>query len=84
MEYSTRFIVSSIINDGAVSNVTSFIESIRPSIVPPTLRDFSTSLIETLWLEGIPSKSIKAKELIENMKEGTEVRLIGIDESYNS
>ena len=68
----------------AITNIESLVEAITPFIKVPELKDFSTSLIETLWLEGIPSSAIKARKLIENMKDGTEVRLIGINEHYDS
>ena len=83
-EYSTRFIVSSKISDNLVPNISEFIEVTNPLFRVPTLQDFSASLLETLWLEGIPSSAIKAKEFIKNMKAETEVRLIGIDETYSS
>ena len=37
-----------------------------------------------LWLENIPSSSIHSEEMISQMKDNTEVRLIGINENYNS
>lgn len=43
-----------------------------------------TEFIEKLWLENIPSTSIKSEEMVEQMKDNTEVRLIGINETYNS
>lgn len=53
----------------------------------PLLADLNiedTSLIESLWLENIPSTSIHSETMVENMKPNTAVRLIGINETYNS
>ena len=82
-EYSTRFITESVVDTGS-TNITLLINEVASAITPPTLVDFKTSLIERLWLEGIPSKAIRAKEFIKNMKAGTEVRLININETYSS
>lgn len=82
-EYSTRFITQSVVDTGAL-NVTLLLSEVAGVIVPPTLEEFKTSLIERLWLEGIPSSAIRAKEFIKNMKPGTEVRLININETYDS
>jgi hypothetical protein len=82
-EYSTRFI-NQIEIDTGTPNVTLLLAEIEDIIIPPTLEEFKTSLIETLWLEGIPSSAIKAKEFIKNMRAGTKVRLININETYNS
>lgn len=82
-EYSTRFITDSAVDTGS-TNITLLINEVASAITPPTLVDFKTSLIERLWLEGIPSKAIRAREFIKNMKAGTEVRLININETYSS
>lgn len=82
-EYSTRFITQSVVDTGT-TNITLLIDEIAIAITPPTLVEFKTSLIERLWLEGIPSSAIRAKEFIKNMKAGTEVRLININETYTS
>lgn len=82
-EYSTRFITESVIDTGS-TNITLLINEVATVIIPPTLVEFKTSLIERLWLEGIPSSAIRAKEFIKNMKAGTEVRLININETYSS
>ena len=53
----------------------------------PLLTDLNiedTSLIESLWLENIPSTSIHSETMIGKMKPNTAVRLIGINETYNS
>ena len=53
----------------------------------PLLTDLNiedTSLIESLWLENIPSTSIHSETMVGNMKPNTAVRLIGINETYNS
>ena len=53
----------------------------------PLLADLNiedTSLIESLWLDNIPSTSIHSETMVENMKPNTAVRLIGINETYNS
>ena len=53
----------------------------------PLLADLNiedTSLIESLWLENIPSTSIHSETMVGNMKPNTAVRLIGINEIYNS
>ena len=83
-EYSTRFANSVIDSDDAIPNIASLIEEVAAAITPPALVEFKTSLIERLWLEGIPSSAIKAKEFIKNMNPGTEVRLININETYSS
>ena len=82
-EYSTRFITKSVVDTGS-TNITLLINEVAAVITPPTLVEFKTSLIERLWLEGIPSSAIRAKEFIRNMKPGTEVRLININETYDS
>ena len=81
-EHATRFITQCNIDNTLVPNISQLIADITAAITPPALEEFKTSLIERLWLEGIPSKAIKAKEFIKNMKEGTEVRLININETY--
>ena len=53
----------------------------------PLLTDLNiegTEFIEKLWLENIPSNSIKSEEMVVQMKDNTEIRLIGINETYNS
>ena len=53
----------------------------------PLLTDLNiedTSLIESLWLENIPSTSIHSETMVGKMKPNTAVRLIGINETYNS
>lgn len=53
----------------------------------PLLTDLvlaGTENIESLWLENIPSTSIKSEEMLNQMKANTAVRLIGINENYNS
>ena len=82
-EYSTR-LIKDIFFDTVGTNVANVIEAVQAVIEAPTLQEFTTSLIETLWLEGIPSKAIKAKEFIKNMKPGTRVRLYNINETYAS
>ena len=82
-EYSTRFITKSALDTG-IPNVEQLLAGITETVTPPTLIEFKTSLIERLWLEGIPSSAIKAKEFIKNMNPGTEVRLININETYNT
>lgn len=80
-EYATR-LISNAVPSTAIPNVTATLADIATRIEAPTLKDFQESLIETLWLEGIPSSAIKAKEFIQNMKAGTQVRLININETY--
>lgn len=43
-----------------------------------------TENIETLWLENIPATSIKSEEMVSQMKNNTAVRLIGINETYET
>lgn len=53
----------------------------------PLLTDLQlagTSNIESLWLENIPSTSIDARALVAQMKYNSAVRIIGMDESYES
>lgn len=53
----------------------------------PLLTDLQlagTSNIESLWLENIPSSSIDARELVAQMKSNSAVRIIGMDERYES
>jgi hypothetical protein len=83
VEYSTRFINQSVLDTGTPT-ITLLLAEIEATITPPALEEFKTSLIERLWLEGIPSEAIQAKEFIKNMKAGTEVRLININETYSS
>ena len=80
-EYATRFITKSVLEAGQ-TNVTLLLTEVAETITAPELVEFKTSLIERLWLEGIPSSAIQAKEFIKNMKAGTEVRLININETY--
>ena len=83
-EYSTRFIKSITVVNQTVTTVELLLAEAESKITAPTLEEFKESLIEQLWLEGIPSKAIKAKEFIKNMKKDTRVSLIGINETYNS
>ncbi len=83
IEYSTRLINSAYLTT-INTNVSAVVETIAATIETPAVSEFKISLIETLWLEGIPSKAIKAKEFIKNMKSGTRVRLININETYGS
>ena len=53
----------------------------------PLLTDLQlagTSNIESLWLENIPSSSIDARALVAQMKYNSAVRIIGMDERYES
>jgi hypothetical protein len=53
----------------------------------PLLTDLQlagTANIESLWLENIPSTSIDARALVAQMKYNSAVRIIGMDESYES
>lgn len=53
----------------------------------PLLKDFvlaGTNLLETLWLENIPSTSINSFEMISKMRANSVVRVIGIDDTYDS
>ena len=53
----------------------------------PMLTDLvlaGTENIEKLWLENIPSTSIHSEAMVSQMKDNTEVRLIGINEKYNT
>ena len=84
IEYASSFINAAELVENVTTNIASFIAELVPQISEPTVNDFRTSLLETLWLEGIPSQSIKARELVERMKPGTEVRLIGIDETFET
>lgn len=43
-----------------------------------------TSNIESLWLENIPSTSINSETMVSQMRDNTTVRLIGINENYNT
>ena len=42
-----------------------------------------TNLLETLWLENIPSTSINSFEMISKMRANSVVRVIGIDDTYD-
>lgn len=81
VEYTTRLITNAVISTAA-SNVTATVAAAAAKITAPDTAEFKISLIERLWLEGIPSSAIQAKEFISNMKPGTEVRLININETY--
>ena len=48
------------------------------------LRLAGTANIESLWLENIPSTSIDARALVAQMKYNSAVRIIGMDEKYES
>jgi hypothetical protein len=53
----------------------------------PLLNDLQlagTANIESLWLENIPSTSIDARALVAQMKYNSAVRIIGMDERYES
>lgn len=53
----------------------------------PLLTDLQlagTANIESLWLENIPSTSINARELVAQMKYNSAVRIIGMNETYES
>lgn len=82
-EYATRLISNAVLST-ATPNVTAVLTDIANRIEAPTLQNFQESLIDTLWLEGIPSSAIKAKEFIKNMKADTQVSLMGINETYGS
>jgi hypothetical protein len=47
-EYSTRFIVSSALNNELIPNINTVISEVSPLFKVPTLQDFSISLLETL------------------------------------
>ena len=80
-EYATR-VITQITLDTGDGNVDTLLAEIETAITPPSLEEFKISSIESLWLEGIPSSAIKAKEFIKNMKPGTQVSLMGINETY--
>ena len=84
-EYATREVTSLVILDSE-SNDTIDIETVfaQLSVDVPVVLDFKTTLLEELWLEGIPSDVIKAKEFVHLMKEGTAICLLGINETFSS
>ena len=70
--------------DNKVLNIKSNIDFANNNVQAPTKDDYGVSLIEALWLENIPSTSIKSELMVGKMKPNTAVRLIGINETYNT
>lgn len=79
--YALRFI-NVIETDEQFCTVDDLLNKLTPSIPVPTPADFNASLIETLWLEGIPFDKVDAKGLVSRMKPNRKIRLIGINEHY--
>ena len=65
-------------------SVKSAIDFALTNVKAPTKEDYGTSLIEALWLENIPAESIKSEFMVSRMKPNTAVRLIGINETYQT
>jgi hypothetical protein len=71
-------------SNGLFKSIRAAIEFALANSSAPTKEDYGTSLIESLWLENIPSTSIHSETMVGKMKPNTAVRLIGINETYNS
>ena len=54
----------------------------HPNLTDLTL--YGTSNITSLWLEDIPSSTINAIQIVSQMKEGSNIRLININEAVDS
>ena len=70
--------------DNLLYSVKPAIDFANANVKVPTIEDYGMSLIESLWLENIPSSSIKPERMVSKMQPNTAVRLIGINENYNS
>lgn len=82
-EYSTREVTGlTLVESEDQINIGNVFEQL--SVTAPKVLDFKTTNLEELWLEGIPSNAIKAKDFVQIMKEGTAVCLLGINETYDS
>ena len=71
-------IVKTLHLPNTLTNVT-----IRNQPALSDLRIAGTELVQTLWLENIPSEVIDAKTIIMDMQPGAAVRLIGFEESVS-